>query len=123
MTTEQITVRFKKEALTEYIKLTRFVEEGKKNKINPSYEQILKSINKVLDNIKHNPNYGDLVPQKYLNKELISRYGTNKIYRVELVGFWRLLYTLIGDEIQIIAIILDFMDHEEYSKLFQYRKK
>ncbi|NQU78586.1 hypothetical protein HQ545_02355 [Candidatus Woesearchaeota archaeon] len=45
------------------------------------------------------------------------------ILRVELVGYWRLLYTLIGDEVKVIAFILEFMDHAKYDKLFGYRKK
>lgn len=43
--------------------------------------------------------------------------------RVELVGYWRLLYTLIGEDVKIIAFILEFMDHEVYDKIFGYKKK
>jgi hypothetical protein len=83
----------------------------------------MKSLEIALTNIKNNPNYGNKISRKYLNKDIIKKYNTDKILRVELVGFWRLLYTLKGNEVEIIAIILDFMDHKEYSELFRYRKK
>ena len=64
-----------------------------------------------------------LIPRKYISKKTITKYGTNKIFRVELVGYWRLLYTLIGDEVKIIAFILEFIDHDKYNKVFGYRKR
>ena len=81
------------------------------------------SINNAIRNLKINPHYGDLIPRKYLNSKLVEKYGTDKIFRIELVGYWRLLYTLIGEETKIIAFILEYMDHETYNKLFGYRGK
>jgi hypothetical protein len=58
-----------------------------------------------------------------MSKKIIDKYGTDKIFRIELVGYWRLLYTVVGDEAHIIAFILEYMDHPAYDKLFGYRKK
>ena len=88
----------------------------------PTYEQLLSSINTALKNIKANPHYGDLIPRRNITKKVIEKYGTDKILRVELVGFWRLLYTLIGDEVKIIAFVLEYMNHDDYNKVFGYRK-
>ena len=46
-------------------------------------------------------------------------------HKVELSGFWRMLYTLTEGEtaIEIIAFILDILDHDDYNKKFGYRKK
>jgi len=41
----------------------------------------------------------------------------------ELINFWRMLYTIKGDQIEIICFILDIMNHKEYDKKFGYRKK
>ncbi len=99
------------------------VSRGEKGKTKPTYKQLLESINNALKNIKANHNYGNLIPRKYIPKKAIGKYGTDKILRVELVGYWRLLYTLIGDEVKIIAFILEYMNHKECNKLFGYRKK
>jgi len=47
------------------------------------------------------------------------------LFRVELPKFWRMLYTLTNgnSEIEIIAFILDVIDHKEYGKKFGYKKK
>ena len=120
---KEVIVRFDEDAYKEYKKLQEVVAKGKVAKRKPTYSQLLSSINTALRNIKANPYYGDLIPRKYISKSVIKKYGTSKILRVELVGYWRLLYTLIGDEIRIIAFILEFMDHDRYNKIFGYRKK
>ncbi|MBW2976224.1 hypothetical protein KY347_02140 [Candidatus Woesearchaeota archaeon] len=118
-----IIVQFDQDAFKEYKELQELVAEGKAAKGKPTYSQLLSSVNNAIRNVKANPYYGDLIPRKYISKGVINRYGTDKIFRVELVGYWRLLYTLIGEEIRIIAFILEFMNHERYNKLFGYRKK
>lgn len=120
---KEVEVKFDKEAYCEYQELQALVAQGKKAKKKPTYEQLLRSINTALSNIKANPHYGDLIPRKYISKAVVAKYGTDKILCVELVGFWRLLYTLIGDETKIIAFILEYMDHPKYDKIFGYRKK
>ena len=120
---KEVEVRFDEDAYKEYEELQEFVAEGKSSKRKPTYEQLLTSINTAIKNLKADPHYGDLIPRKNISKGVIQRYGTHKILRVELVGYWRLLYTLIGDEIKIIAFILEFMDHEKYNKIFGYKKK
>ncbi len=120
---KKVEIIFDEEAYKEYVKLKELVKEGRISKKKPTYNQLLNSIDKNLNNIKINPYHGDLIPKKYITKEIIKKYGTDKILRVELIGYWRLLYTLIGDEIKIIAFILDYMNHDQYNKLFRYRKR
>lgn len=120
---KEVEVRFDEEAYKEYEELQEFVAEGKSSRKKPTYEQLLSSINTAIKNLKADPYYGDLIPRKYISKGVIQRYGTDKILRAELVGYWRLLYTLIGEEVKIIAFILEFMDHDKYNKIFGYKKK
>jgi len=116
-------IQFDEEAYKEYQKLKESVAEKKKSRTKPTYEQLLTSINNALDNIKADYRYGDLIPRKYISKSTIEKYGTDKILRVELVGYWRLLYTIIGNEAKIIAFILEYMDHDTYNKIFGYKKR
>lgn len=120
---KDVVVQFDKEAYEEYKKLQHSVKEGKKARKKPTYEQLLSSVNIAIRNIKANSHFGDLIPRKYISKLIIRKYGTDKILRVELVGYWRLLYTLVGDEVKIIAFILEFMDHQKYDKIFGYKKR
>ena len=120
---KEIVVKFDPDAYKEYEELQELVTKGEQAKKKPTYDQLLTSINTALRNLKADPHYGDLIPRKYISKGVVQRYGTDKILRVELVGYWRLLYTLIGDEVKIIAFILEFMDHDKYNKIFGYKKK
>lgn len=120
---KEVEVRFDEDAYKEYKELQEFVAKGKSSKTKPNYEQLLSSINTAIRNLKADPYYGDLIPRKHISKGVFQRYGTDKILRVELVGYWRLLYTLTGDEVKIIAFILEFMDHNRYDKVFGYKKK
>ncbi len=120
---KEILVQFDSDANKEYIELQNAVAQGKHSSKNPTYEQLLSSINNAVRNLKANPFYGDLIPRKYISKATMNRHGTDKIFRVELVGYWRLLYTIIGNETTIIAFILEYMDHAVYNKIFGYKKK
>ncbi len=120
---KQVEVKFDESAYKEYKELQEAVNQGKTAKKKPSYEQLLSSVNNALKNIKANPFYGDLIPRRYISKSTVQRYGTDKVFRVELVGYWRLLYTVIGDEARIMAFILEYMDHDKYNKIFGYSKR
>ena len=119
---KRVEVKFDKEAFDEYKKLENLVSiKAKRNY--PSYSQLFESINKKLEILRKNPFYGDLIPRRNIPKDTSKFFGTEKIFRIELVGFWRLLYTLVGDEAKIIAFILEFSDHKRYDRLFRYKRK
>ena len=95
---KEVEVRFDEDAYKEYGELQELVATGKSSRKKPTYEQLLSSINSAIKNLKADPYYGDLIPRKFISKGVFQRYGTDKLLRVELVGYWRLLYTLIGEE-------------------------
>lgn len=84
---------------------------------------ILNSIKKKVELIKMNPHYGNPMAKKLIPKEYVLRYGITNLFRVELSGFWRMLYTLTDDETEvvIVAFVLDIMDHKEYDRKFGYK--
>ncbi|MBL7169978.1 MAG: hypothetical protein ISS48_03090 [Candidatus Aenigmarchaeota archaeon] len=86
---------------------------------------ILNSLNKKIELIKNNISYGNLIPKKLIPKEYKEKYGVTNLFRVELPNFWRMLYTITEGEteIEIIAFVLDVIDHKKYNKKFGYRKK
>ena len=98
----------------------RQIESGREN----SEEiQLLRSIKQKRDFIKNNPFYGEPIAQNLIPEEYKIKYHAVNLFRVELSQFWRMLYTLKGDEIEIIAFVLDIIPHPEYNKKFGYRKK
>jgi len=83
---------------------------------------ILNAINKKKDLIKANPHYGDPIAKRLIPGEYVVRYGVVNLFRVELPNYWRMLYSLIEGEteVEIIAFVLDIVDHKEYDRKFRY---
>jgi len=86
---------------------------------------ILKAINQKSELIKQNPHYGNPIGKDLIPKEYKEKYGINNLFRVELPNYWRMLYSLTDSEtkIEIIAFVLDLIDHPTYNKKFGYKKK
>lgn len=85
----------------------------------------LKAVNNKIALIKVNPHYGDSVAKRLIPSEYKAKYGVNNLFRVELPNYWRMLYTLTEGEsqIEVIAFVLDMIDHKEYDKKFGYRSR
>jgi len=81
--------------------------------------QLLRSIKQKSELIKVNPFYGENIPKRQIPRG----YDVRTLWRVKLSGFWRMLYTIRGDEIEIICFVLDIIDHSTYDKKFGYKKK
>ena len=101
-------------------KLNRMVgEQQARGEANSEEMQLLKSIRQKSEILKENPTYGDKIPARLIPKNL----DVNNLFRVELAGYWRMLYTLEGNKVEVIAFILQIIDHPAYDKLFGYRKR
>jgi len=85
---------------------------------------ILNAVQKKTELIKANIHYGEPIAKNLIPQEYIIKYGITNLFRVELPNFWRMLYTLTNgeSEIEIIAFVLDIIDHDKYNKKFGYKK-
>ena len=85
---------------------------------------ILKAINQKKDLIKTNIHYGDPIAKNLIPNEYKIKYGATNLFRVELPAFWRMLYTLTNnEEVEIIAFVIDIINHHDYDKKFGYKGK
>ena len=64
-----------------------------------------------------------LLKKNQLSTEPIEEYDANNLWILNLTGYWRMIYTLRGETAEIIALILDVIDHDVYNKLFGFREK
>lgn len=73
--------------------------------------------------IKQNMHYGEPIAKGKIPDEYKIKYGITNLFWVELPHFWRMLYSLVDGEteIEIIAFVLDIIDHEKYNKKFGYK--
>ena len=108
------------DAKTSFEQLNKVVGEQRTQGIKNSDEiQLLNSISKKVELIKQNPFYGDNFKKEQIPKKL----NVQNLWRVELSQFWRMLYTIKGDQVEIVCFILHIIDHSTYDKLFKYKKK
>lgn len=108
-------------AAEEFENLNKIVgEEQAKSIQNSERQQLLRSIKQKIELIKANPQYGDAVPKALVKK---SGYPVDNLWVADLTGYWRMLYTLRGSQIEILCFVLEILDHKRYDKIFGYRKR
>jgi Txe/YoeB family toxin of Txe-Axe toxin-antitoxin module len=111
------------DAKEEYTHLNKVVgEEIKKGIKTSEHQTLLQSIKQKIEFLKDNPQYGFHIEKKKIPKEYIKKYEANNLWKANLSGAWRMVYTIKGDEVEIITIILDIFNHKEYNKKFKYKK-
>jgi len=111
------------DAKEEFEKLNKVVgQEITKGITRSDYQTLLNSIKQKIEFIKENPQYGVHITKNKIPKEYIKNYDVNNLWKVNLSGAWRMIYTIRGSKIEIIALILDIINHKEYNKKFSYRK-
>ena len=81
----------------------------------------MRSINRVRDLLKQNPFAGDQVPKRLIPNKYCNRFDADNVWRIELADRWRLVYTITGNQIEIITFIMDIFNHRDYDKVFGYQ--
>lgn len=94
--------------------------EAESNKISRT---ILKAINQKTELIKQNIHYGNPIAKHLIPEEYRSGYLAHNLFRVELPSYWRMLYMLTNNgEAEIVAFVIDIIDHSDYNDKFGYKK-
>lgn len=73
------------------------------------------------DKLKTDVTHGDQIPSDRIPKRLTRTYDASNLWRLELPGGWRALYTIMTrPEEPTTVSILRIIDHGEYDRLFGY---
>jgi len=111
------------EAKEEFDDLNKVVgEEIARGITSSDHQTLLNSIKQKIEILKANPEYGTHVQKDRIPKEYVRDYDVNNLWKVDLSGAWRMIYTIRGSEVEIISLILDIMNHRDYEKKFRYKK-
>ncbi len=70
--------------------------------------------------IQENAFCGIQIPKQLIPKEYKQKYDLKNLWKYNLPNGWRLLYSITRDEILVIAIIIEWMDHKDYEKKLKY---
>lgn len=99
-----------------------FVDEELEKSFNelPETDSIKKGIIRAIRSMKENAFIGRNVKKELIPKNLIEKYKLNNLWIYDLPSGWRLLYSITSNEIEIIAAVLDWMNHKDYERLFGF---
>ncbi|MDE1804161.1 MAG: hypothetical protein KGH59_00030 [Candidatus Micrarchaeota archaeon] len=131
MTEKRVSIKLLGDAKEAYLALKRIVEEERKNGVESSFNQTLfRSIEDKIAILKRDYDFGIHIPKDRLGRKYIVEYDVTNLWKVNLSGGWRMIYTLKqpqreNTEVEILSIwldVLDIIDHERYDKIFGYRK-
>ena len=92
-----------------------------KEKDDSESKTILKSFERVKEILKENPQFGDPISKDLIPKEF-KKLGIKNLYRVELSNYWRALYTIEGNRVEIFLFVLNIVNHKDYNKIFGYKR-
>lgn len=85
-----------------------------------SERELFKFVNQALDNIEENAFCGIQIPKKLISKIYFTNYNVKNLWKYDLPKGWRLLYSILNDEIIVVSLILEWMNHKSYEKRFKY---
>jgi Txe/YoeB family toxin of Txe-Axe toxin-antitoxin module len=83
-------------------------------------KQLVSHIQRAIEDLKENPLVGIKIPSRLWPREYIRRFSINNLRKYNLPDGWRLMYTLAGNEVEIVSIILEWLPHKEYDRRFKY---
>jgi len=84
-------------------------------------DPLKKAVIRAIKNIQEDAFLGRNVKKELIPKSFISKYRINNLWIYNLPSSWRLLYSITSDgEVEIIAAILDWMNHKDYERLFGF---
>ncbi len=99
-------------------KLKKSFEELKTGKLEE--QELYKYIKQAFENLKDNAYSGIHIPARLIPKVYIKKYKITNLWKYDLPRGWRIIYSIANEGIEIISLILEWLDHNEYERRFKY---
>ena len=99
-------------------KLESTFEELKQGKFED--KRLYEFIDRAICDLKKEPICGIKIPKKLWPPTYIQKYNITNLWKYDLPNGWRLVYTIKMDDIKILNVILEWFDHKEYERRFNY---
>ncbi|MAG22449.1 MAG: hypothetical protein CL943_04075 [Candidatus Diapherotrites archaeon] len=110
-------IRFSKEFSKDFSKLQNKAEKGKSEA-----EYLLRIVDRGIAKLASDLEAGKKIPGRLWPKEYAKEHDLRNLWKLNLDSYWRMLYTVVGNEAKIVGIVLDVLDHKKYSRKFGYKK-
>lgn len=84
-------------------------------------EELRQQLERAFRNLENNAFCGIQIPKKLIPKEYIKKFGQlTNLWKYNLPDAWRLIYTIKNDKVNVLSVILEWMDHKTYERRFGY---
>lgn len=67
--------------------------------------------------------HGEVVRKGAIPNSFRAKYGLDNLYVEDLPDFWRMLYTVVKSEGRRVIVILEIVNHKDYSRWFPGRRR
>jgi len=82
-----------------------------------------KIIENGIEKLRFDYKRGDHIAKEKIPREYAEKFGAKSLWKLNLSRYWRLIYTAQGTEIEVIAVLLEVLDHKRYNRKFGYKTK
>lgn len=84
-------------------------------------KRLYKWLTRAFEDLEENAFCGIQIPKKLIPKEYEKKFGNlDNLWKYNLPNAWRLVYTIKDSDVIVISIILEWLDHKEYERKFNY---
>ena len=85
------------------------------------HDEIKRYLKRAIEDIKQNAFCGIPIPKRLIPREYVQKHGTKNLWKYDLPDGWRIVYSIITpNKVEILAVILEWFDHSDYEKRFEY---
>ena len=82
---------------------------------------VKKWINRAIQDLKQNAFCGIPIPRRLIPKIYIQKFEITNLWKYDLPDGWRIIYSITTiNKVEIISLILEWFNHNNYKKRFKY---
>ncbi len=80
-------------------------------------------IDAAMDKLKDNPLAGIKIERRLWPSYYVQKYDIDNLRKYDMRNGWRLTYTIRGNRIEVLSVILEWLNHKSYEKRFGYKSR
>ena len=84
---------------------------------------LLKKLKKAIDKLRWSYKTGEHISRDKIPEFYKIRYGVENLWKLNIDPNYRLIYTVRGTEVEVMSIILEYLDHKAYNRRLSYKSK
>jgi Txe/YoeB family toxin of Txe-Axe toxin-antitoxin module len=83
-------------------------------------KKLYKWIYRAFEDLEESAFCGIQLPKRLIPKTYVDKYRIDNLWKYDLPKGWRLIYSVSHGQICVLSIVLEWMDHKNYERRFNY---